>query len=66
MKAAIALDARKLDIFERHLTLAGYTCELEATSDGTLFLTVETGNVVALHEVIQEANAEAAAAGTRQ
>jgi hypothetical protein len=66
MRAAIALDAWKLDIFERHLAKSGYQYERSWTSDGISFLSVETDNVVALHEVVQAANVEAAGVGTRQ
>lgn len=66
MRAAIALDAWKLGIFERHLAKSGYVYELAATVEGIPFLIVETDNVIALHEVIQSANLEAAGVGTRQ
>lgn len=66
MRAAIALDAWKIDIFERHLTQSGYQPERAQTSDGIAYLTVETDNVVALHEVVQAANNEAAGVGTLQ
>lgn len=65
MKAAIALDAWKLVIFERHLAQAGYQYERAATVEGIPFLVVETENTVALHEVVQAANREAGGAGVR-
>lgn len=66
MNAAIAIDAWKMDIFIRHLAQAGYVFEAATTTDGTPFLTVDTDNLLALHEVDQAANAEAAGVGTRQ
>ena len=61
MKAGIAIDAWKLEIFERHLSQAGYAYEKSAglTAD-TLMLCVETDNMIALEGVLRAANTEAA------
>lgn len=64
MKAAIAIDAWKLDIFERRLGQAGYAFEnAGALTTGTLVLKVSTDNLSALGEVVKAANAEAARTG---
>jgi hypothetical protein len=61
MKAAIAIDAWKLPIFERHLAQAGYSFENAGLlTAGCIVLHVVTGNLHALHSVIKAANDEAA------
>ena len=61
MKVGIALDDWKLPIFERHLQQAGYQWKNAGQlTTGTLVLTVETTNHVALGEVVKAANTEAA------
>ena len=61
LKAAIAIDAWKLPIFERRLKQAGYTFTNRGglTAD-TLVLTVDTENMGALAAVVYAANNEAA------
>lgn len=67
MKAAIAIDAWKLPIFERHLSGSGYAFEkVNGPMPGTLLLKVETANVEALGGVVRAANAEAARTGAPQ
>ena len=62
--ANIALDSWKLDIFQRHLTQAGYKCpEAKPLIAGTLLLTIQTDNLEALQQVVQAANQEAALTG---
>lgn len=68
MKVAIAIDAWKLSIFERHLQQSGYSFENEGEISGgdlhgALYLTVHTDNPVALHGVVKAANTEAARTG---
>jgi len=64
MKAAIAIDAWKLPIFERHLTKAGYTYQsIGPITDGTLMLSVTTDNGQALAQVVLAANIEAKKTG---
>jgi hypothetical protein len=63
--AAIAIDAWKLPIFERHLRQSGYSFTNAGTLvPGTLILSVSTENLDALAEVVQAASAEAAMTGT--
>ena len=63
-KAAVAIDAWKLSIFERHLKQAGYAFENAGhLTAGTLVLRVDTTNLVALCEVVKAANTEAAQTG---
>jgi hypothetical protein len=63
-KAAVALDAWKLPIFERHLRTAGYAWEhAGALTDDALVLTVQTTNMQALAQVVLKANQEAARTG---
>lgn len=67
MKAAIAIDAWKLPIFERHLSQGGYAFENAGLlTKGTLVLTVQTANLEALGEVVKAANTEAAMTGAPQ
>lgn len=67
MRAAIAIESWKLAIFNRHLTQAGYTYEIDAgPTEDSIFLTVETENRRALTGVVQAANNEAACVGTLQ
>lgn len=63
MKAGIAIDDWKFEIFERHLRQAGYTFSRMPFVEGTLMLHVETDNAVALAEVVKAANTEAAMTG---
>jgi len=61
MKAGIAIDAWKLEIFERHLKQAGYSwVNAGPLVEGTTLLTVSTENATALAGVVQAANDEAA------
>lgn len=63
-KAAIAIDAWKLSIFDRHLSQSGYAYEHAlGITDKTLLLTVCTENLEALAGVVQAANNEAARTG---
>jgi hypothetical protein len=60
-KVGIAIDARKKEIFERHLARSGYEfVVLPGLTTATLTLTVETENVGALGIVVKAANDEAA------
>jgi len=61
MKAGIAIDAWKLEIFEHHLKRAGiaYRNAGPLTPD-SLLLSVETNDPVALQKVVTKANTEAA------
>lgn len=65
--AAIAIDAWKLAIFERHLKQSGYAFENVGpfTAD-TLILRVSTENLHALGETVKAANVEAARTGAPQ
>lgn len=64
LKAGIAIDAWKLDIFTRHLTQSGYTFENAGPLvDDTLLLRVDTTNPEALQEVLRAANTECAQTG---
>ncbi len=64
MKAAIAIDAWKLPIFERHLTKGGYAfTNAGSLAADTLLLTVETSNSQALAQAVLAANQEAARTG---
>jgi len=66
-KAAIAIDAWKLSIFERHLSQSGYTWkQVDGLTANALILTVETKNMVALGAVVKAANDEAARTGAPQ
>lgn len=59
-RAAIAIDAWKLSIFERHLSQSGYTYEQgDGVTEDTLILYVTTDNPVALEVVLRAANEEA-------
>lgn len=63
MKAAVAIDAWKLPIFERHLTQAGYAfINAGSLLPETLLLTVEhqQGEAQRLAQVVLAANTEAA------
>jgi hypothetical protein len=64
MRASIAIDDWKLEIFERHLSQAGYAYHrgLGPTPD-VLLLYVETANLDALAIVVNAANVEAANTG---
>lgn len=63
MRAGIAIDAWKREIFERHLKRAGYSWTLAAgLTDETLTLFVETDDLQPLYSVIRDAQAEALAA----
>lgn len=60
MKAAIAIDNWKLQIFEHHLSDAGYQFEQHpGLTKDTLTLTVETSCPKELEVVVRAANAEA-------
>lgn len=60
-KAAIAIDNWKKDIFERHLSQAGYSFSRSpGLTAGTMFLSVQTENIEALAEVVKAATIEAA------
>ena len=64
LKVGIAVDAWKLEIFERHLRAAGYAFEnCGRMFDGCTLLRVETTNAVALSGIIGAANAEARRTG---
>lgn len=64
-KAAIAIDSWKLPIFERHLKQSGYAYEQgKGLTQDTMFLYVDTENVVALETVVRAANTEAAKTGS--
>lgn len=66
-KAGIVIDDWKLSIFERHLTQAGYAYKQgPGLTQGTLLMTVRTGNMDALQSVIRAANTEAARTGAPQ
>lgn len=61
VRAGIALDRWKLEIFERHLRDGGYAWENAGElPGGCLLLTVETENVETLGVVVKAANDEAA------
>lgn len=61
MRAAIAIDAWKLEIFERHLTEALYQYRKgPGLSSNMLILKVDTDDVRALEKVVRAANTEAA------
>ena len=61
MKAAVVIDSWKLPIFDRLLKQNGYTfANAGGLLPGTLLLTVETDNGLALAKVISAAQAEAA------
>lgn len=65
--AAVVIDDWKLPIFRRHLQGAGYVFkECGALTVGTLVLSVQTTNTLALSEVLKAANAEAANKGNLQ
>lgn len=67
-KAGIAIDAWKLEIFERHLKQSGYVYKNEgsmAQDPKLLLLTVQTENLLALQATVEAANAEAAATGPK-
>lgn len=60
MKAGIAIDTWKLDIFTKRLTDAGYTFEQgPGLVSNTLMLYVITDDVPKLGVVVKEANEEA-------
>lgn len=60
-RVGIVIDEWKLPIFERLLTQHGYQFENAGTmGGGALILRVVTENVVALAEVLKQAQAEAA------
>ncbi len=64
MKAAIVIDAWKLEIFERHLNQAGYVYKLTpGPMANNITITVVTNNGQALGEVAKAANTEAAKTG---
>lgn len=59
MKGAVVIDKWKLKIFERHLTLAGYSYKkAPSLTPDTLTLKVETDNLAALQKVITAAQLE--------
>ena len=59
-KAGIAIDKYKLPVFERRLREAGFTFKQgPGLTKDTLFLTVETDEILGLKTVIEAANAEA-------
>lgn len=58
--AGIAIDSWKLDIFRKHLAVAGYQFTEEPLTEKTLLLKVRTSNVKTLSVVVREANEEAA------
>lgn len=60
MTAGIAIDDRKLPIFERRLSEAGYTYTTSAgLTKNTLLLKVETSDIKALEVIVRAANDEA-------
>lgn len=64
LKVGIAIDAWKLEIFERHLRDAGYSFEnCGRMVDSCILLRVETVNAVALSGIVANANAEAKRTG---
>lgn len=68
-KAAIAIDAWKLPIFERRLTAGNYTFKnCGQLTEGTLLLQVDApeGGAQALAQVVLAANNEAARTGRSQ
>jgi len=61
MKAGIAIERWKLDIFSRHLEQSGYEfTQGNGVTPDTMFLYVLTDNPQALSEVVKAAVAEAA------
>ena len=59
MRAGIAIDRWKKDIFERHLKQAGYTWDtMPGFTPDTMFLKVVTSNPMALQEVVKAAYEE--------
>ena len=61
MKAGIAIDGWKLEIFERHLKGCGYEYEVgPGVTRDTLLLQVQTENLNALAELCKRANIECA------
>lgn len=61
MKAGIAIDSWKLDIFAHRLAEAGYQFQQgPGLSPDTLLLTVVTDNSIALQKVVEAANRECA------
>jgi hypothetical protein len=61
MRACIAVDSWKLDIFKEHLATAGYTYEQgPGLSEGTALLYVEAASASTLEPVVRAANNEAA------
>lgn len=61
MRAGIAIDKWKLEIFERHLKNAGFNYEQSpGLTPGTLILIVETDREVTLAGTVKQAQQEAA------
>lgn len=59
-RVAIVIDDRKLPVFDRHLTEAGYTFErLSAVIKGTITLAVTCDSIGGLEQVVRAANTEA-------
>ena len=64
LKAAVAIDRWKLDIFKRHLDGAGFSyTELPGPTPDTMFLKVETRTIPELQPIIEAAQTECAHAG---
>lgn len=60
-KCLIAIDSWKLPIFKKHLTDAGYQCDVDpGVSPDTLFLTVFVLSEWVLEPIVRAANNEAA------
>lgn len=63
-KIAVVIDPWKLEIFQRHLTQAGYAFKNAGhLSEESLLLRVDTTNPEALSHVVRAANTEAARTG---
>lgn len=60
VKAGIAIDDWKLDIFRRHLVGAGYQFTEDKLMHNAILLTVKTEDTAALAVVVRAANEEAA------
>ena len=59
-KVAIAIEAWKLDIFDRHLTAGGFTYDQTDGPEDTLILSVTTDDVRALEDCCRAAQTESA------